>query len=101
MFTEEWEPINWEVSRQSRMESVVLSHLRVGFSSIFRGAADQFFCEARKKPHRSRKTAQSARVGAVENAKLMADGEQMSGCHCACVFLSTTGRRMRAVTGRL
>lgn len=27
----------------------------------------------------------------VENTKLLSEGEQMSDCHCACIFLSNTG----------
>lgn len=37
----------------------------------------------------------------VENTKLLSDGEQMSDCHCACIFLSNTGLGRRAVNGHL
>lgn len=38
----------------------------------------------------------------VENTKLLSDGEQMSDCHCACIFLSNAGLLgRRTVNGHL
>lgn len=71
---------------------------------------------ARKKPHRDEKEwdtegkrrtkkgmgcSEGESGVSVENTKLLSDGEQMSDCHCACIFLSNTGMGRRAVTGHL